>query len=65
MTISKIKNVDLCSVKILYLYFVTFIQIDSESAKNVGANLERITADLKQMKQETAALTAQLQSKAS
>ncbi|GAB1868379.1 Coiled-coil domain-containing protein 22 homolog [Camponotus japonicus] len=40
-------------------------QIDSESAKNVGANLERITADLKQMKQETAALTAQLQSKAS
>ncbi|KAL0133102.1 hypothetical protein PUN28_000697 [Cardiocondyla obscurior] len=39
-------------------------QIDSESAKNVGANLERITADLKQMKQETAALTAQLQSKA-
>lgn len=44
---------------------LTFIQIDSESAKNVGANLERITADLKQMKQETAALTAQLQSKAS
>lgn len=40
-------------------------QIDSESAKNVGANLERITADLKQMKQESAALTAQLQSKAS
>ncbi|XP_032683563.1 coiled-coil domain-containing protein 22 homolog [Odontomachus brunneus] len=40
-------------------------QIDTESAKNVGANLERITADLKQMKQETAALTAQLQSKAS
>ncbi|CAL1678069.1 unnamed protein product [Lasius platythorax] len=40
-------------------------QIDSESAKNVGANLERITADLKQMKQETAALTAQIQSKAS
>ena len=40
-------------------------QIDSESTKNVGANLERITADLKQMKQETAALTAQLQSKAS
>lgn len=40
-------------------------QIDSESAKNVGANLERITADLKQMKQETAALTAQLQNKAS
>ncbi|XP_070166150.1 coiled-coil domain-containing protein 22 homolog [Polyergus mexicanus] len=40
-------------------------QIDSESAKNVGANLERITADLKQMRQETAALTAQLQSKAS
>ncbi|XP_072745612.1 coiled-coil domain-containing protein 22 homolog [Anoplolepis gracilipes] len=40
-------------------------QIDSESTKNVGANLERITADLKQMKQESAALTAQLQSKAS
>lgn len=40
-------------------------QIDSESAKNVGANLERITADLKQMQQETAALTAQLQNKAS
>ncbi|KAH0949806.1 hypothetical protein HN011_010228 [Eciton burchellii] len=40
-------------------------QVDSESAKNVGANLERITADLKQMKQETAALTVQLQSKAS
>lgn len=38
-------------------------QIDSESAKNVGANLERITADLKQMKQETATLTAQLQNK--
>ncbi|XP_046598581.1 coiled-coil domain-containing protein 22 homolog isoform X1 [Neodiprion lecontei] len=38
-------------------------QIDSESAKNVGANLERITADLKQMKQETATLMAQLQSK--
>ncbi|XP_076173096.1 coiled-coil domain-containing protein 22 homolog isoform X2 [Ptiloglossa arizonensis] len=40
-------------------------QIDSESTKNVGANLERITADLKQMKQETAALTAQLHSKSS
>ncbi|XP_015596825.1 coiled-coil domain-containing protein 22 homolog [Cephus cinctus] len=38
-------------------------QIDSESTKNVGANLERITADLKQMKQETAILTAQLQNK--
>ncbi|XP_015187507.1 PREDICTED: coiled-coil domain-containing protein 22 homolog [Polistes dominula] len=38
-------------------------QIDTESAKNVGANLERITADLKQMKQETAALTAQLQNR--
>ncbi|XP_043588495.1 coiled-coil domain-containing protein 22 homolog isoform X2 [Bombus pyrosoma] len=40
-------------------------QIDSEATKNVGANLERITADLKQMKQETAELTAQLQSKTS
>lgn len=38
-------------------------QIDSESTKNVGANLERITADLKQMKQETAILTTQLQNK--
>ncbi|XP_063979789.1 coiled-coil domain-containing protein 22 [Diachasmimorpha longicaudata] len=38
-------------------------QIDSESTKNVGANLERITADLKQMRQETASLTAQLTSK--
>ncbi|XP_015126240.1 coiled-coil domain-containing protein 22 homolog [Diachasma alloeum] len=38
-------------------------QIDSESTKNVGANLERITADLKQMRQETASLTAQLASK--
>lgn len=40
-------------------------QIDSEATKNVGANLERITADLRQMKQETAELTAQLQSKTS
>ncbi|CAL7938667.1 unnamed protein product [Xylocopa violacea] len=40
-------------------------QNDSEATKNVGANLERITADLKQMKQETAELTAKLQSKAS
>ncbi|OAD59979.1 Coiled-coil domain-containing protein 22 like protein [Eufriesea mexicana] len=40
-------------------------QIDSEATKNVGANLERITADLKQMKQETAELTAQLQNKTS
>ncbi|XP_011311371.1 coiled-coil domain-containing protein 22 [Fopius arisanus] len=38
-------------------------QIDSESTKNVGANLERITADLKQMRQETASLTAQIASK--
>ncbi|OXU25260.1 hypothetical protein TSAR_003804 [Trichomalopsis sarcophagae] len=38
-------------------------EIDSESTKNIGANLERITADLKQMRQETASLTAQLQSK--
>lgn len=38
-------------------------QIDSEATKNIGANLERITADLKQMKQETAELTAQLQNK--
>ncbi|XP_051169001.1 coiled-coil domain-containing protein 22 [Leptopilina boulardi] len=38
-------------------------QIDSESTKNVGANLERITADLMQMKQETAILTTQLQNK--
>nr|CAD7394719.1 unnamed protein product [Timema cristinae] len=38
-------------------------QIESESAKNVGANLERISADLRQMKQESAALTAQLNKK--
>ncbi|PSN38748.1 Coiled-coil domain-containing protein 22 [Blattella germanica] len=38
-------------------------QIETESAKNVGANLERISADLRQMKQETAALTAQLNAK--
>lgn len=35
-------------------------QIEIESAKNVGANLERISSDLRQMKQESAALTAQL-----
>ncbi|XP_011498353.1 PREDICTED: coiled-coil domain-containing protein 22 homolog [Ceratosolen solmsi marchali] len=40
-------------------------QIDSESTKNIGANLERITADLNQMRQETAILTAQLQNKKS
>ncbi|KAF7993714.1 hypothetical protein HCN44_010309 [Aphidius gifuensis] len=38
-------------------------QIDSESTKNVEANLERITADLKQMRQETASLTTQLATK--
>ncbi|XP_069703325.1 coiled-coil domain-containing protein 22 homolog [Periplaneta americana] len=38
-------------------------QIETESVKNVGANLERISADLRQMKQETAALTAQLNAK--
>nr|CAD7198851.1 unnamed protein product [Timema douglasi] len=38
-------------------------QIESESAKNVEANLERISADLRQMKQESAALTAQLNKK--
>lgn len=38
-------------------------QIDSESTKNVEANLERITADLNQMRQETASLTAQLATK--
>ncbi|XP_058788633.1 coiled-coil domain-containing protein 22 homolog [Phymastichus coffea] len=38
-------------------------QVDSENAKNIGANLERITADLAQMRKETAALKAQLQSK--
>ncbi|KAL7292033.1 hypothetical protein TKK_0014316 [Trichogramma kaykai] len=40
-------------------------QIESESSKNIGPNLERITADLKQMRQETAALTAQLHNKIS
>ncbi|XP_034937150.1 coiled-coil domain-containing protein 22 homolog [Chelonus insularis] len=38
-------------------------QIDAESAKNIEANLERITADLEQMRQETASLTAQLANK--
>ncbi|XP_021913925.1 coiled-coil domain-containing protein 22 homolog [Zootermopsis nevadensis] len=38
-------------------------QIETESAKNVGANLNRISADLRQMKQESAALTAQLNAK--
>ncbi|KAF4518753.1 hypothetical protein B566_EDAN006157 [Ephemera danica] len=38
-------------------------QIETESAKNVSANLERITADLRQMKQESASLMAQLKSK--
>ncbi|PNF40364.1 hypothetical protein B7P43_G01570 [Cryptotermes secundus] len=38
-------------------------QIETERAKNVGANLDRISADLRQMKQETAALTAQLNAK--
>ncbi|GFG34309.1 hypothetical protein Cfor_08935 [Coptotermes formosanus] len=38
-------------------------QIETESAKNVGANLDRISADLHQMKQESAALTAQLNAK--
>jgi len=42
-------------------YFV--FQIEMERAKNVGANLERISADLRQMKQETATLTAQLKNK--
>lgn len=37
-----------------------WLQIDVESAKNVRANLERISADLRQMKQESAALNAQL-----
>lgn len=35
-------------------------QIEIESVKNVGANLERISSDLRQMKQESAALAAQL-----
>ncbi|XP_067005460.2 coiled-coil domain-containing protein 22 homolog [Anabrus simplex] len=38
-------------------------QIEIEGAKNVAANLERVSADLKQMKQENAALAAQLKSK--
>lgn len=40
-----------------------YSQIETESAKNVSANLERISADLHQMKQETASLSAQLKSK--
>ncbi|XP_047110934.1 coiled-coil domain-containing protein 22 homolog isoform X1 [Schistocerca piceifrons] len=39
-------------------------QIETETAKNVGSNLERVSADLRQMQQENAALTAQLKSKA-
>ncbi|KAH8025715.1 hypothetical protein HPB51_010799 [Rhipicephalus microplus] len=35
-------------------------QIEQESQKKVTANLERITADYKQMKQENASLLAQL-----
>jgi hypothetical protein len=38
-------------------------QIEIENSKNVGANLERITADLRQMKQESASLMAQLKAK--
>lgn len=38
-------------------------QIESESAKNVAANLERVSADLKQMKQENTVLTVQLKNK--
>ncbi|KAK0162632.1 hypothetical protein PV327_006395 [Microctonus hyperodae] len=40
-------------------------QIDTESAKNIEANLQRITADLEQMRQETASLVAQLATKGS
>ncbi|KAE8750456.1 hypothetical protein FOCC_FOCC002750 [Frankliniella occidentalis] len=39
-------------------------QIETESAKKVSDNLERISADLRQMKQETASLAAQLKTKA-
>ncbi|XP_034246632.1 coiled-coil domain-containing protein 22 homolog [Thrips palmi] len=38
-------------------------QIETERAKSVGGNLERISADLHQMKQETASLAAQLKTK--
>lgn len=38
-------------------------QIETERAKSVGGNLERISADLRQMKQETASLAAQLKTK--
>ncbi|XP_065337568.1 coiled-coil domain-containing protein 22 homolog isoform X1 [Cloeon dipterum] len=37
-------------------------QIETENAKNISANLERITADLLQMQKESAALQAQLKS---
>lgn len=37
--------------------------MNSELEKNVEANLERITADLEQMKRESEALKAQLQCK--
>ncbi|XP_071452472.1 coiled-coil domain-containing protein 22 homolog [Hetaerina americana] len=38
-------------------------QIQTEEAKSVASNLERITADLKQMRQESAALAARLEKK--
>ncbi|KAL0268828.1 UNVERIFIED_CONTAM: hypothetical protein PYX00_010641 [Menopon gallinae] len=38
-------------------------QIEKEKSKNIAANLERITADLNQMKAESAQLTAQLKLK--
>ncbi|XP_059474535.1 coiled-coil domain-containing protein 22 homolog [Neocloeon triangulifer] len=37
-------------------------QIETETSKNISANLERITADLVQMRKESAALSAQLKS---
>lgn len=47
----------------LLLHFITSLwhhQIETESAKKVGANLERILADFEQMKKENQQLSAQL-----
>jgi hypothetical protein len=43
-----------------FSFFFLLVQIESEQRKNMGANLERINADCKQMKAENAQLIAQL-----
>lgn len=50
-------------VESYYTELIFVFQVETESAKNIAANLERITADLKQMRQERAALLAQAQLK--